>query len=377
MTTAAYARIASDLRQQITSRDINPGGRLPSELELRDRYQASRNTVLNAIKLLRDEGLAETRPGQGWFAKIRIVPFVNSIDWEDDTAIAEAKARGRTPKAMPPTVNTDSAPADIADRLGVPVGTEMIVRRQEWLLDGLPWKLQVGWCQKIYSNEGAHQLLVAEDISEGVGRYRIACLAWFRPVPRSISCRANRAMMRSGSSASPMRATCLTSSNSSAPRPLRPTTLRGRFTRLWVSTPATGIGSRVPGRLRGATDLRSLPSGSAEAHQVPGGPGTRARQVEPKLPPHPVLPADSERELEEGANTGTGDDRNEPQHDKTGHDGLPATSRVCLRVPGRQTSQTDPHTWIIRLSGIVHRVPAQPHDHPARISPMHLMIHGI
>jgi GntR family transcriptional regulator len=176
MAAAAYARIASDLRRKITSHDIKPGGHLPSELELRDRYQASRNTVLDAIKMLKEEGLVETRPGQGWFAKIRIVPFVNSIDWEDDTAIAEAKARGRTPKVMPPTVNKESAPADIADRLNVPVGTEMIVRRQEWLLDGLPWKLQVVWCPKTRSDEGAHRLLVAEDISEGVGRYLCSTL---------------------------------------------------------------------------------------------------------------------------------------------------------------------------------------------------------
>jgi GntR family transcriptional regulator len=171
MAVAAYARIAADLRGKIKSRDIKPGAQLPSELELRGKYQASRNTVLDAIKMLKDEGLVETRPGQGWFATVRIVPFVNSIDWEDDTAIAQAEARGRTPKAVPPTVSKEDAPADIASRLGVRVGTEMIVRRQEWLLDGLPWKLQAVWCPKARSDEGAHHLLVAEDISEGVGSY--------------------------------------------------------------------------------------------------------------------------------------------------------------------------------------------------------------
>lgn len=176
MAAAAYARIASDLRRKIASRDIRPGEHLPSELELRDQYQASRNTVLDAIKMLKDEGLVETRPGQGWFATIRIVPFVNSIDWEDDTAIAQAQARGRTPKAMPPTVNKEDAPADIADRLSVPAGTEMIVRRQEWLLDGLPWKLQTVWCPKALSDKGARRLLVAEDIPEGVGRYLSSAL---------------------------------------------------------------------------------------------------------------------------------------------------------------------------------------------------------
>ena len=176
MAAAAYARIASDLRQRITSRNIQPGGHLPSELELRDQYQASRNTVLDAIKMLKDEGLVETRPGQGWFATTRIVPFVNSIDWEDSTAVAAAQARGRNPEALPPTVSTVNAPVDIADRLEAPAGTRMIVRHQEWLLDGLPWKLQAVWCPITLSSEGAHRLLVAENISEGIGHYLYSAL---------------------------------------------------------------------------------------------------------------------------------------------------------------------------------------------------------
>lgn len=171
MAVAAYARIAADLRMKITSRDIKPGTQLPSELELRDKYGASRNTVLDAIKKLKDEGLVETRPGQGWFARVRIVPFVNSFDWADDTAIAEAKARGRVPRATPPTVNRQAAPPDMADRLRVPVGTEMIVRRQEWFLDELPWKLQAVWCPKARFDEGARRLLIAEDIPEGLDAY--------------------------------------------------------------------------------------------------------------------------------------------------------------------------------------------------------------
>jgi GntR family transcriptional regulator len=171
MIVAAYARIAEDLRGKITSRDIKPGGQLPSELELRDKYQASRNTVLDAIKKLKDEGLVETRPGQGWFARVRIAPFVNSIDWPDGATIEQAQAQGRIPRATPPTVHRQAAPAEMADRLRVPLGTEMIVRRQEWFLDELPWKLQTAWCLKIWYDKGASRLLVAEDIPEGLGAY--------------------------------------------------------------------------------------------------------------------------------------------------------------------------------------------------------------
>jgi DNA-binding GntR family transcriptional regulator len=171
MTVAAYTRIAEDLRAKIVSRDSRPGEALPSELELRDKYQASRNTVLDAIRKLKDEGLVETRPGQGWFAQIRIVPFVNSIDWADGEAIEQARAQGRVPKVTPPTVNLQAAPAEMADLLRVHVGTQMIVRRQEWFLDELPWKLQEAWCPKVWYDRGGRRLLVAEDIPEGVGAY--------------------------------------------------------------------------------------------------------------------------------------------------------------------------------------------------------------
>jgi GntR family transcriptional regulator len=170
MVAAAYARIASELRGKITSRDIKPGGHLPTELELRGRYGASRNTILDAIRLLKDEGLVETRPGQGWFATVRIVPFVNCVEWEDGTAERQATALGRNPQAKPPAVAREPAPREMAARLSVPVGTEMVVRRQEWFLDDLPWKLQTVWCP-IERAQQAPRLLVAADIAEGVGGY--------------------------------------------------------------------------------------------------------------------------------------------------------------------------------------------------------------
>lgn len=171
MAVAAYARIAEDLREKIASRVIKPGGQLPSELELRDQYHASRNTVLDAIKKLKDEGLVETRPGQGWFARVRIAPFANSLDLADRATVQQARAQGRAPRATPPTVSLQPAPLDLAERLSVPTGAQMIVRRQEWFLDEVPWKLQAVWCPKARFDEGAHRLLMAEDIAEGLGGY--------------------------------------------------------------------------------------------------------------------------------------------------------------------------------------------------------------
>jgi DNA-binding GntR family transcriptional regulator len=47
-----YRLIADDLREQIESGELEPGQQLRTELELREVYDASRNTVRDAIKWL-------------------------------------------------------------------------------------------------------------------------------------------------------------------------------------------------------------------------------------------------------------------------------------------------------------------------------------
>ncbi|HLM90371.1 MAG TPA: GntR family transcriptional regulator [Streptosporangiaceae bacterium] len=47
-----------------------------TELELREHYGASRNTIRDAIKWLTNLGLVDTKPGQGTFAVQKIAPYV-------------------------------------------------------------------------------------------------------------------------------------------------------------------------------------------------------------------------------------------------------------------------------------------------------------
>ena len=61
MGNPMYRQIAEDLRDQIESGQLRPGQRLRTELELREHYGASRNTIRDAIKWLTNLGLVETR----------------------------------------------------------------------------------------------------------------------------------------------------------------------------------------------------------------------------------------------------------------------------------------------------------------------------
>jgi DNA-binding GntR family transcriptional regulator len=65
-----YVQLAAILRAQIESGELRPGDQLPSETVLTQRHGLARNTVRAAIKVLRDEGLVETRPQRG----SRVVP---------------------------------------------------------------------------------------------------------------------------------------------------------------------------------------------------------------------------------------------------------------------------------------------------------------
>lgn len=62
-----YLQIADILRERMTSGQIPPGGKLPTESELMEEFGVARGTVRAAIKVLRDEGIAVAKPARGTF----------------------------------------------------------------------------------------------------------------------------------------------------------------------------------------------------------------------------------------------------------------------------------------------------------------------
>ena len=92
MAEPMYRMIADDLRRKIESGELpkDPGGPLPTELELREQYGASRNTVRDSIKWLTNLGLVETRPGQGTFVVEKPTPVVATLTGDADAAQEEA-----------------------------------------------------------------------------------------------------------------------------------------------------------------------------------------------------------------------------------------------------------------------------------------------
>jgi GntR family transcriptional regulator len=180
VTEPMYRQIAQDLRQQIESGGLPSGGKLPTEQQLSEKYQASRNTVRDAIRWLTRRTLVETRPGQGTFVAKRPTPFVITLgadqetglrDGEANAAFSEVEERWRTATTSKLKVEIQSATGNIKERLRVPDGTPVISRRQERYIDGAPWSLQTTVYPMELVSRGAVALLAAEDIPGGAIAY--------------------------------------------------------------------------------------------------------------------------------------------------------------------------------------------------------------
>ena len=63
--TLLHDQVAAQIRRAIADGEARPGERLPSARHLAAVMHVNTNTVLRALRLLRDEGLLELRPGHG------------------------------------------------------------------------------------------------------------------------------------------------------------------------------------------------------------------------------------------------------------------------------------------------------------------------
>jgi GntR family transcriptional regulator len=63
--TDLYEQVAGEIRRAIAEGEATPGGRLPPAKDLAAVLGVNTNTVLRALRVLRDEGLLEFRRGRG------------------------------------------------------------------------------------------------------------------------------------------------------------------------------------------------------------------------------------------------------------------------------------------------------------------------
>jgi len=185
-----YRRIADDLRAQIETGQLEPGAQLPPEEKLGELFKASRNTIRDAIKFLISLGLVETRAGQGTFVVDPPDPLVTTLTAKEpglgggEGAAYLKEANERDPRSTIPTVELQTALAEIAYRLGVQEGTPVVSRHERRFIrskrasqptaldsDETPWSMQTSFYPRSFALKGAERLLDNEDIDEGTVEY--------------------------------------------------------------------------------------------------------------------------------------------------------------------------------------------------------------
>jgi GntR family transcriptional repressor for pyruvate dehydrogenase complex len=61
----AYEAVFEDLNEKITSGELNPGDKLPSERDLAKMYKRSHMTIREALRMLEQDGMIQVLPGGG------------------------------------------------------------------------------------------------------------------------------------------------------------------------------------------------------------------------------------------------------------------------------------------------------------------------
>ncbi len=180
MGNPMYRQIAEQLRLRIESGELAPGSQLPTELVLREEFDASRNTVRDAIKWLTNLGLVDTRPGQGTFVTEAIDPFVTTLSGETGSGLgggegasylSEVSEQNRKPSISPVQVEIQQAADNIAAGLWVSKGAEVISRHERRFIDGTPWSMQTSFYPVEFADRGAERLRSARNIDEGTVQY--------------------------------------------------------------------------------------------------------------------------------------------------------------------------------------------------------------
>lgn len=157
MPIPLYRRIGDELRSRIEAGELQPGDRLPSELELARTYNVSRITSRQALDLLCSQGLVVRKQGMGSFVAAHPVTqrLVRLTDFVEDMVEA-----GLRPESRVLAFEPDNAPVDIAERLGLSPGGSIYRLDRLRLADTSPIALDCTWLPPPFG-----RLLVDQDLS--------------------------------------------------------------------------------------------------------------------------------------------------------------------------------------------------------------------
>ncbi len=178
MSKPLYRQVADTLRAEIAGGVFGPGDDLPSERELRERFDASRNTVRQGLQLLVSEGLLNSSQGRAYQVRSHEIFVLNASKFENlqfsqredgDSYDNEVLHSGRQPH-QEFRVEMVKVTQEIAERLKVTPGEQGVLRFCRRFVDDTPWSTQATHYPK-WLVDAHPRLAEPDDIEEGSTRY--------------------------------------------------------------------------------------------------------------------------------------------------------------------------------------------------------------
>lgn len=187
-----YQQLYEILREKILRHEWRPGDVVPSEAELCEQYQVSRTTVRQVLGQLANEGLIDRHRGRGTFvaeptvekSMERIVSFTHDM-----------LERGLQPRTQVLSEGLIGAPEDIAERLGIEPGEELVKLVRLRLADGTPMAIEESHLVHRYCPGVLDRDYATEPLREALDRDYGIRLSRAKQVIRAIPATAKQARL--------------------------------------------------------------------------------------------------------------------------------------------------------------------------------------
>ncbi len=179
-----YQRIADALREAIQAGEYGSGDRLPGENDLMATYDVARMTARQALGVLQNEGLVESRKGAGVFVRDfkplrrRGIQRLSRDQWGSGRSIWSADIGERTLVVDQVEVFETEAPERIAQVLDIEPGAPTCVRSRRFVLDEKPVLVSTSY---LPAELVAGSAITQEDTGPGGTYARLAELG-YKPV---------------------------------------------------------------------------------------------------------------------------------------------------------------------------------------------------
>lgn len=150
-----YAQIADELGRRIDAGIIGVGGPLPSDSQLQDEFRVARNTVRQALDVLRAQGRIHTVKGRGSFVRPRIPARrvassryradVSSTPDQPQTSVTHDYGISWEQHNPDVILAEEAASAEVAELFGVPEGTPLLRRDLVFRVGGWPTHMSTSY----------------------------------------------------------------------------------------------------------------------------------------------------------------------------------------------------------------------------------------